>query len=146
MSNNITLSSFLLRDREWLSKLLIEKDVRRFLPHLTTDVDKFICDMKIAESNGLGKFWIIRLDNIGIGFISIYDLIENPFLFYAMSPEYRNKGYMHNAIKLIENNYSLTLSTVVDNNNEASMKILKDVNINISQNNIKISNYDKYFY
>lgn len=56
MSNNITLSSYNSKDREWLSKLLVEQDVRRFLPHLTTDVDKFICDMKIAESKGLGKF------------------------------------------------------------------------------------------
>lgn len=132
MSNNITLSSYNSKDREWLSKLLVEQDVRRFLPHLTTDVDKFICDMKIAESKGLGKFWIIRLDNIGIGFISIYDLTENPFIFYAILPEFRNKGYMHNAIGLIENKYSLNLSTIVDNNNEASMKILKDANININ--------------
>ena len=132
MSNNITLSSYNSKDREWLSKLLVEQDVRRFLPHLTTDVDTFICDMKIAESKGLGKFWIIRLDNIGIGFISIYDLTENPFIFYAILPEFRNKGYMHNAIGLIENKYSLNLSTIVDNNNEASMKILKDANININ--------------
>lgn len=132
MSDNITLSSFLSRDREWLSELLIEKDVRKFLPHLTTDVDKFICDMEIAERKGLGKFWIIRLDNIGVGFISIYDLTENPFIFYAMSHEYRNKGYMHNAIRLIEKEYLVTLSTVVDNNNEASMKVLKDANININ--------------
>ena len=132
MSNNITLSSFSPRDREWLSELLIDKDVRKFLSHLTTDVDKFIYDMEIAERKGLGKFWIIRLDNIGVGFISIYDLTEKPFIFYAMLPEFRNKGYMHNAIGLIENKYSLNLSTVVNNNNEASMKILKDANININ--------------
>ena len=134
MSNNITLSSYNSKDREWLSKLLVEQDVRRFLPHLTTDVDKFICDMKIAESKGLGKFWIIRLDNIGIGFISIYDLIENPFIFYAMSPEFRNNGYMHNAIELIVKEHSLTLSTVVDDKNEASMKIIDNANININFN------------
>lgn len=132
MSNNITLSSFSPRDREWLSELLIDKDVRNFLSNLTTDVDKFIYDMEIAERKGLGKFWIIRLDNIGVGFISIYDLTEKPFIFYAMLPEFRNKGYMHNAIGLIENKYSLNLSTVVNNNNEASMKILKDANININ--------------
>lgn len=132
MSNKITLSSYTSKDREWLSNLLVEQDVRRFLPHLTTDVDKFICDMKIAENNRLGKFWIIRLDSIGIGFIAIYDLTENPFIFYAVLPDFRNKGYMHNAIRLIENKYSLNLLTIVDNNNEASMKILKDANININ--------------
>lgn len=129
MSNNITLSSYNSKDREWLSKLLVEQDVRRFLPHLTTDVDNFICDMKIAESKGLGKFWIIRLDNTGIGFISIYDLIENPFIFYAMLPEFRNKGYMHNAIGLIEKEYSSILSTIVDANNVRSVKVLTNTTI-----------------
>ena len=129
MSNKITLSSYNSKDREWLSKLLVEQDVRRFLPHLTTDVDKFICDMKIAESKGLGKFWIIRLDNIGVGFISIYDLTEKPFIFYAMLPEFRNKGYMHNAIGLIEKEHSSILSTIVDANNVRSVKVLTNTTI-----------------
>ena len=129
MSNNITLSSFSPRDREWLSELLIDKDVRKFLSHLTTDVDKFICDMKIAEKNGLGKFWIIRLDSIGIGFISIYDLTENPFIFYAILPEFRNNGYMHNAIGLIEKEHSSILSTIVDAKNVNSLKVLTNTTI-----------------
>ena len=129
MSNNITLSSFSPRDREWLSELLIDKDVRKFLSHLTTDVDKFIYDMEIAERKELGKFWIIRLDNIGVGFISIYDLTEKPFIFYAMLPEFRNKGYMHNAIGLIEKEYSSILSTIVDANNVRSVKVLTNTTI-----------------
>lgn len=129
MSNNITLSSFSPRDREWLSELLIDKDVRKFLSHLTTDVDKFIYDMEIAERKGLGKFWIIRLDNIGVGFISIYDLTEKPFIFYAMLPEFRNKGYMHNAIGLIEKGHSSFLSTIVDAKNVNSLKVLTNTTI-----------------
>ena len=129
MSNKITLSSYTSKDKEWLSELLIDKDVRKFLSHLTTDVDKFICDMKIAESKELGKFWIIRLGNIGIGFISIYDLIEKPFIFYAILPEFRNKGYMHNAIGLIEKEYSSILSTIVDANNVRSVKVLTNTTI-----------------
>ena len=129
MSNKITLSSYNSKDREWLSKLLVEQDVRRFLPHLTTDVDKFIYDMEIAERKGLGKFWIIRLESIGIGFISIYDLTENPFIFYAILPEFRNKGYMHNAIGLIEKEYSSILSTIVDANNVRSVKVLTNTTI-----------------
>ena len=129
MSNKITLSSYTSKDREWLSNLLVEQDVRRFLPHLTTDVDKFICDMKIAENNRLGKFWIIRLDSIGIGFISIYDLTENPFIFYAILPEFRNNGYMHNAIGLIEKEHSSILSTIVDAKNVNSLKVLTNTTI-----------------
>ena len=131
MSNNITLSSYSPKDREWLGELLVEQDVRRFLPHLTTDVDIFINDMKIAESKGLGKFWIIRLDNIGVGFISIYDLTEKPFIFYAMSPIYRHKGYMHNAIKMIDKEYLLTLSTVVAENNIQSLKLISNTTIKV---------------
>lgn len=55
--------------------------------------------MEIVMLKGLGKLWIIRLDCVGIGFISIYDMKENPFVFYAMLPTYRKKGYMKKAIK-----------------------------------------------
>ena len=85
--------------------------------------------MKIAENNGLGKFWIIRLDSIGIGFISIYDLTENPFIFYAILSEFRNNGYMHNAIGLIEKEHSSILSTIVDAKNVNSLKVLTNTTI-----------------
>ena len=129
MNKNITLSSFSSIDRGWLSELLIDKDVRKFLPHLTTDVDKFICDMEVAERKGLGMLWIIRLKDIGIGFIVVYDLTEEPFLFYAMLPTFSNKGYMHYAIRLIEKDYSSLLSTIVDANNVRSLKILTNTTI-----------------
>ena len=112
MSKPITLSSFSVTDKKWLCELLIDHDVRKFLPHLTTDVDTFAHDMEIAELKGLGKFWIIRLDGVGIGFISIYDLTESPFIFYAMQPAYRNKGYMKKALRMIENERSSFLYTI----------------------------------
>lgn len=124
MNNRITLSSFSSGDRKWLSELLIDKDVRKFLPHLTTDVDVFTNDMEIAERNGLGKFWIIRLGGVGIGFISIYDLTEKPFIFYAMLPAYRNKGYMKKALRMIENECSSFLYTIVESCNILSLKVL----------------------
>lgn len=124
MSNRITLSSFSSKDREWLSELLIDKDVRKFLPHLTADVDVFTNDMEIAEHNGLGKFWIIRLGGVSIGFISIYDLTEKPFIFYAMLPAYRNKGYMKKAFRMIENECSSFLYTIVESCNIPSLKVL----------------------
>ena len=131
MSNNITLSSFSPRDREWLSELLIDKDVRKFLSHLSTDVDKFIYDMEIAERKGLGKFWIIRLDNIGVGFISIYDLTESPFIFYAMLPAYRNKGYIKKALKMIEKSNIPSLTTQINTGNMASLRAIVSTNINV---------------
>lgn len=133
MSKPITLSSFSVTDKKWLSELLIDHDVRKFLPHLTTDVDTFAHDMETAELKGLGKFWIIRLDGVGIGFISIYDLTENPFIFYAMLPAYRNKGYMKKAIKMIENYCYPSLYSKVKRGNTASIKVLSASHILISQ-------------
>ena len=133
MSNNITLSSYSPKDREWLGELLAEQDVRRFLQHLTTDVYKFTCDMDIAERKGLGKLWIIRLAEKGVGFIAVYDLTDDPFIFYAMLPEYRNKGYMRNAIRMMGKKYSSTLSTIVYANNVQSMSILANTTINMNE-------------
>lgn len=124
MSKPITLSSFSPTDKKWLSELLNDQDVRKFLPHLTTDVDTFAHDMEIAELKGLGKFWIIRLDGVGIGFISIYDLTDNPFIFYAMLPAYRNKGYMKKSLGMIENEGFSFLYTIVESCNIPSLKVL----------------------
>lgn len=132
MSNNITLSSYSPKDREWLGELLVEQDVRRFLPNLTTNVDIFINDMKIAESKGLGKFWIVRLDDIGIGFISIYDLKESPFVFYAMLSAYRNKGYMKKALKMIEKSNLPSLTTQINTANMASLRVIVSTDINVA--------------
>ncbi len=129
MSDSITLSPYTSRDRAWLGELLLDNDVRRFLPHLTTDVDNFINDMLIAEGKGLGKLWVVRLAGTGIGFIATYDLTCEPFIFYAMLPEYRNKGYMHKAVRLIDKEYSSNLSTVVDANNVRSLKLLAGTTI-----------------
>lgn len=131
MNNRITLSLFSSRDKEWLRELLIDKDVRKFLPHLTTDVDVFTNDMGIAERNGLGKFWIIRLDGVGIGFISIYDLTENPFIFYAMLPAYRSKGYMKKALRMIENLNLPPLYTQIDKENTESFCLCKKCSVSI---------------
>lgn len=134
MSKPITLSSFSVTDKKWLSELLIEHDVRKFLPHLTTDVDTFTHDMEIAELKGLGKFWIIRLDCLGIGFISIYDLTENPFIFYAMLPAYRNKGYMKKALKMIEKFNMPSLITQINIDNMASLRAIVSTDIDVVVN------------
>lgn len=132
MSKPITLSSFSVTDKKWLSELLIDHDVRKFLPHLTTDVDTFAHDMEIAELKGLGRFWIIRLDGVGIGFISIYDLTESPFIFYAMLPAYRNKGYMKKALKMIEKSNIPSLTTQINTDNMASLRAIVSTDINVA--------------
>lgn len=132
MSKSITLSSFSVTDKKWLGELLMDQDVRKFLPHLTADVDKFANDMEIAELKGLGKLWIIRLDGVGIGFISIYDLTENPFIFYAILPTYRNKGYMKKALRMIEKSNLPSLTTQINTANMASLRVIVSTDINVA--------------
>ena len=72
---------------------------------------------------GLGKLWIIRLDVVGIGFISIYDLTENPFIFYAVLSAYRNKGYMKKALRMIENLGLPPLYSQIDKKNSISLPV-----------------------
>ena len=81
---------------------------------------------------GLGKLWIIRLDCVGIGFISIYDMKENPFVFYAMLPAYRSKGYMKKALKMIEKSNLLSLTTQINTGNMASLKVIVSSDINVA--------------
>lgn len=132
----LLLSSVNQYDIKWLDILLKEESVRRYLSYITADAVSFVNEMLIAEVNGLGRLWIIRLAEKGIGFIVVYDLTNNPFIFYAMLPAYRNKGYMKQAIGLIEKYYSFPLSTIVDSSNEQSLKILANTKINL--NNIVI--------
>lgn len=129
MKDNITLSSFFPSDREWLSVLLFDKDVRKYLSHLTSDVDKFVRDMEIAKCRGLGALWIVRLEETGVGFISIYDLPENPFVFYAMLPDYRNKGYMKSALMMLEKEIKVPLYTYIDETNVASLNVFLNINV-----------------
>lgn len=131
MTEEISLSSFSPSDREWLDILLADKDVRKYLSNLTSDVDVFVHDMEIAERTGLGILWIVRFAERGIGFISIYDLTENPFVFYAMLSSFRNKGYMKRAIKLMERLGLPSLSTKVENDNIASLNVLMPSTIRI---------------
>lgn len=88
--------------------------------------------MEIAGCNGLGKLWIIWLDGVGIGFISIYDLTENAFIFYAMLPAYRNKEYMKKALKMIEKSNLLSLTTQINTDNMASLKVIVSSDINVA--------------
>ena len=88
---NLRLTLMDRTDAGWLNVLLADEDVRRYLPHLTTSAHDFIYDMQRAMETGLGELWAIRLDDLGIGFIAVYDIGDNPFIFYVTLSAYRNK-------------------------------------------------------
>lgn len=131
LMENLRLTWIDTADADWLDILLADEEVRRYLPHLTACAHDFIRDMQRAMETGLGELWAIRLDGSGIGFIAVYDIGDNPFIFYAMLPAYRNKGYMKKAIKMIENLGLPTLYSQIDKGNTASICLCKKCSISI---------------
>lgn len=121
---NLRLTLMDRTDAGWLNVLLADEDVRRYLPHLTTSAHDFIYDMQRAMETGLGELWAIRLDDLGIGFIAVYDIGDNPFIFYAMLSAYRNKGYMKKSLQMLDPSRFGVLHTCVDPENVPSLRVL----------------------
>lgn len=128
---NLRLTLMDRTDADWLNVLLADEDVRRYLPHLTACVHDFIRDMQRAMETGLGELWAIRLDGSGIGFIAVYDIGDNPFIFYAMLPAYRNKGYMKRSLQMLDPSRFGALHTCVDSGNVPSLRVLANTFIKL---------------
>lgn len=67
-----------------------------------------------------------------IGLIAIMDMPDNPTLFYAMHPDYRDRGYMKDGLgcvtkSMCENNLCTTLHTEVHHSNYKSQNLLNEV-------------------
>lgn len=125
----LALTSITMSDIPWMDTLLNDKEVRRFLPNLSSSAYLFLDEMNVAENRKIGKLWAIRLNDNGVGFIAIYDLEDSPFIFYAMLPMFRNRGYMKRCVKMIEMEYKQTLYTCIEKENVATQHVLSETNI-----------------
>lgn len=131
LMENLRLTWIDTADADWLDILLADEEVRRYLPHLTACAHDFIRDMQRAMETGLGELWAIRLDGSGIGFIAVYDIGDNPFIFYAMLPAYRNKGYMKKSLQMLDPFRFGVLHTCVDPENVPSLRVLTNTFIKL---------------
>lgn len=131
LMENLRLTWIDTADADWLDILLADEEVRRYLPHLTACAHDFIRDMQRAMETGLGELWAIRLDGSGIGFIAVYDIGDNPFIFYAMLPAYRNKGYMKKSLQMLDPSRFGVLHTCVDPENVPSLRVLTNTFIEL---------------
>lgn len=61
----------------------------------TTDTETFISKFNSFADLNNGFLWSIRVKDRPIGFISIYDVKEEPFYSYGLFPAYRHKGFFH---------------------------------------------------
>ena len=110
-------------DAEWLNELLSDKEVRRFMPHLERNADRLIANMLKADKLGLGYMKIISFESTPAGFIAVYDINDNPFLFYAVRKSFRNKGLMTSVIKYMIPTLPHSITTLINEDNVASKRV-----------------------
>ena len=94
-------------DASWMYDLFNDQDVVEYIEGLkwfNTDVESvanFIENMQVNADKDLGAIWCVELDTENIGFIMAYDLKENPFLSFALFPQYRNQRLGTEVIKKV---------------------------------------------
>lgn len=93
------LDRITLHDVDMLRDIVEDVQFRLFLPELyelLQKVDgmyKFLSSFDTYAQNGDGFLWGIWKQSYLIGFVVIMGMLYDPTIFYAVHPEYRNKGY-----------------------------------------------------
>ena len=132
------LSAVTSADIPVLCLILDDTDTQRFLPELCDvlqteeSLKQFIASFDTYLQQDEGILWGIHKEDTFIGFIAIMDIPDNPTLFYAMHPAYRNQGLMKESLKVVIDyirgkNLFYKLQTEVYWDNNASIALLKDV-------------------
>lgn len=107
--------------------------VNHFISNISC-VKRLIKNLNFDE-NSQGRIWVIEIDSHKVGSIMVYDLSENPFISYALLPEYRGYGYMFESVMVIGesifNQFRCQVSINVDRDNLTAIK-LKDKILNSS--------------
>ena len=130
------LSAITSADIPVLRQIMDDTYTQHFLPELcevfqTEDsLKQFIASFDTYLQQDEGFLWGIHKEDTFIGFIAIMDIPDNPTLFYAMHPIYRNRGYMKESLKTVidyTKGMSLCnkLQTEVYQDNKESLSILE---------------------
>ncbi len=104
-------------DANWLFDLLNDPDVVEYIEGINwfnsdvVSVQSFIETMKINAVKDLGAMWCVEYQKNNIGFILAYDLKDNPFLSFALLPNYRNHHFGSEVITLIKKYISQKFQT-----------------------------------
>lgn len=129
-----------LLDSEFLRSLFSIPDVINNLDGANHFISNISCVKRLIKNlnfdeNSQGRIWVIEIDSHRVGFIMVYDLSENPFISYALLPEYRGYGYMFESVMVIGesifNQFRCQVSINVDRDNLTAIK-LKDKILNSS--------------
>ena len=125
-----------------LCQILDDADTRRFLPELCEvfqtegSLKQFIASFDKYLQQNEGILWGIRKEDTFIGFIAIMDTPDNPTLFYAMHPAYRNQGLMKESLVkteqyICENKVCQMISSEAYYENTISKKLLRDIGLQV---------------
>lgn len=101
------ISQLTERHYDQLYQIMTDKEFMRFLPELSDEysafggIKIFATSFDRFKTTGRGLLLGMTSDDRLLGFIAIMDLPENPTVFYATHPAYRNKGIMVEAVSLV---------------------------------------------
>lgn len=111
-----TLRPSTVDDAEWLLRLFNDEDVVAYVEGIkwfNTDIEAVNAFLKSMERNSarnIGFLWIIIFNDSPIGFIMANDINEEPFLTFALLPEYRNKHFCSEVFTSVNDFISKTFS------------------------------------
>ena len=121
---------------------------REFLPEIYPLVDshngisQFIKTFEHYFNCEDGILLGVRFNGDIIGFVAIIDMQQMPSLFYAMHPNYRQCGYMFEALDgvmcyLRNGGYCSRISTEIYKNNTTSLKLLGKLSFQLGHENLE---------
>lgn len=96
-----------ITDAEWLYKLFKDPVVTERLEGIAlfneslSHSENFIRAFIENSKKGLGCLWAIITNGKPAGFVSIYDLGDNPFFSYALFPKFRHQGLFSGILNII---------------------------------------------
>lgn len=123
------------RDIPSLREIFQDLDTQKYLPELcklvTSDegIRLYLISSRNAFMQGEGILWGIFMSDTLVGFIGVIDLSSEPAFYYAVHPEYRNKGWMTEVMDTVLGylqQYSICthLQTEIIKGNISSQRIL----------------------
>ena len=128
------LDRIILHDMDMLRDIVEDIQFMLFMPELyevVHDVEgmhRFLRSFDVYAQKGDAFLWGIRKNTFLIGFVAIMDMSYDPTIFYAIHPEYRNKGYAKEVVAEVVAYYrtisKVPLHTEVYSSNLASLAVL----------------------
>ena len=108
-ADDIELSHIHKEDTSVLLQIINDNETCRYLHSLykllneENGISIFIESFDKYHEEGSGFLWGIRQNNSLIGFIALMDIPIKPFIFYAMHPIFRRRGYMKKCLSKVVN-------------------------------------------